>query len=202
MRIVVVGATRPICARVVARLRTSGHDAALATPATGCHAVTGEGLAEALSGADVLVDMPSAPWLDGADVAAHLTASTGNLLAAARRTGVAHYVALSVVGGDRLPDSEYLRARARQERLVAASGLRYSVVRATHLLDYAKVVREPAAVSTPVRVLLARLQPIGSADIAAAVARHAEGEPVDGVVEAGWPERAPDRGAASAAVSA
>jgi uncharacterized protein YbjT (DUF2867 family) len=190
MRIVVVGSTRPICAKVVTRLRTSGHDAALATPATGCDAVAGEGLTEALAGADVLVDMPSAPWSDGADVAAHLASSTGNLLAAARRAGVTHYVAVSVVGGDRLPGSAYLRARAGQERLVAASGIRYSVVRATHLLDYAKVVREPAAADTPVRLLLARLQPIGSAEIAATVARHAAGEPVDGVVEAGWAERA------------
>lgn len=198
MRIVVVGGTRPICAKVVTRLRASGHDATLATPATGCDAVAGEGLTEALAGADVLVDMPSAPWSDAADVAAHLASSTGNLLAAARRAGVAHYVAVSVVGGDRLPGSEYLRARAGQERLVAASGIRYSVVRATHLLDYAKVVREPAAADTPVRVLLAGLQPIGSAEIAAAVARHAAGEPVDGVVEAGWAERAQ----AGAAVSA
>lgn len=198
MRVVVVGSTRPICAKVVTRLRTIGYDAALATPATGCDAVAGVGLNEALAGADVLVDMPSAPWSDGADVAAHLAASTGNLLAAARRAGVTHYVALSVVGGDRLPGSEYLRARTRQERLVAASGLRYSVVRATHLLDYAKVVREPAAAEIPVRVLLARLQPIGSTDIAAAVARHAAGEPVDGVVEAGWPERHRRRAAISA----
>lgn len=186
MRVVVVGSTRPICAKVVARLRAHGADAALATPATVCDAVAGEHLTEALSAADVLVDMSSAPWSDAVDPAAHLATSTNHLLAAARRAGVGHYVAHSVVGGDRLPGSVYLRARTRQERLVAASGMRYSVVRATHLLDYAKVVREPEVADVPVRVLLAGLQPIGSGDIAAVVARYAAGEPVDGVVEAGW----------------
>ncbi|WP_285101419.1 NAD(P)H-binding protein [Promicromonospora sp. MEB111] len=198
MRIVVVGRTRLICSKVVTRLRASGCDAALATPGTGCDALADEGLTEAASGADVLVDMSSAPWSDATDLAAHFVTSTGNLLAAARRAGVGHYVALSVVGGDRLPGSDYLRARAAQERLVAASGLRYSIVRATHLLDYARVVREPAAADTPVRVLLGHLQPIGSGEIAGAVARRAAGGPVDGVVEAGWPEQA----GRSAAISA
>ncbi|MFE7506069.1 SDR family oxidoreductase [Promicromonospora sp. NPDC057488] len=198
MRIVVVGRTRLICAKVVTRLRASGCDAVLATPGTGCDALADEGLAEAVAGSDVLVDMASAPWSDTTDLDAHFVTPTGNLLAAARRAGVAHYVALSVVGGDRLPGSAYLRARAGQERLVAASGLRYSIVRATHLLDYAKVVREPTVADTPVRVLLGHLQPIGSEDIAAALARHAVGGPVDGVVEAGWAEPA----GRSAAISA
>ncbi|WP_425953367.1 SDR family oxidoreductase [Xylanimonas sp. McL0601] len=187
-RIVVFGQSVLVGAKVVARLATDGFDAVPASWRGACDALRDEGLVEALRGADVLVDVTGPPWSDHEDLLAYFTISTSNLLAAARAAAVAHYVTLSVVRGDHEPVGGYLRARLAQERLVAASGLRYSIVRATQFLDYARVVAELASVEGPVRRPPVHLQPIGSDAVVAAVARHAVGRPVDGVVEAGWAE--------------
>lgn len=188
---VVISRTGPIGSRVVTKLHAASDlDVVLAAPRTGCDAVTNEGVADAVAGADVLVDLSNAPWSDDVDVVDFFTTSTTNLITAAKNAGVGHYVVLSVAGGDRQSGSDFLRAKAIQERLVAGSGIPYSIVRATQFLDYAKVVAELATADGEVRVPPVYLQPLGSHDVAAAVVRHATGEPVNGVVETGWPETA------------
>ena len=192
-RIVVVGRTNLIGSKVITRLRAGGADAMLATPGTGRDAIPHGGLAETLAGADVLVDVSGPPWSDELDLAAFFTTSATTLLAAARVARVAHYVLLSVVGVDQLPESSYLRAKATQESLVAGSGVPYSIVRATQFLDYAKVVAELVTAGGHMRFPTVHLQPVGSDDVAAAVARRAIGEPLHGIVEAGWRVRARGR---------
>jgi uncharacterized protein YbjT (DUF2867 family) len=191
MRVVVLGRTGPIGLKVVSRLRSDGVGAELATLHTGCDPHTADGLAEAVAGADVLVDVSGPPWSQDEDLIGFYAATTRNVVAAARSAGVGHVVLLSVVGAELEPRSTYLRAKALQERMIMCSGLPFTIVRATQFLDYAKVVSELATLDGLVRVPPVHLQPIGSADVTTAVARHAVGVPIDAVVEAGWPEFSP-----------
>lgn len=188
MRIVVIGGSGLIGSRLVAGLADKGHEAVPASPATGVNTLTGEGLTEVLHGADVVVDVSNSPSFADDDVLAFFGTATGNLAAAAKEAGVGHYVALSVVGADRLPASGYLRAKVVQEGLIAASGLPYSVVRATQFFEFAGGVADTSTVDGQVRLPSAGVRPIAADDVAAALGRVAMGAPHDGLVEVAGPE--------------
>lgn len=189
MKIVIVGGTGLIGSKVVSRLRALGHEAVAAAPSTGVDTLTGEGLAEALVDADVLVDVSNSPSFAEDDVMSFFTRSTANLLAAEKVAGVAHHVALSVVGADRLPESGYLRAKVAQEKLIEESGVRYSIVLATQFFEFAGSIADSATVDGVVRLPPVWFQPMAADDVAAAVSRIAAGSPLNGRVEIGGPEK-------------
>jgi uncharacterized protein YbjT (DUF2867 family) len=187
MRIVVIGGTGLIGSQVVKRLGEHGHDAVPASPNSGVNTVTGEGVKEVLQGADVLVDVSNSPSFADDDVMNFFTAATTNLTEAAKEAGVGHYVALSIVGTDELPDSGYLRAKVAQEKLIRESGLTYSIIRATQFFEFAGAIADSATVDGAVHLPHGGVQPIAASDVAAVVARTAATEPVDGVLEIGGP---------------
>jgi uncharacterized protein YbjT (DUF2867 family) len=188
MKIVVIGGTGLIGTKLTARLRALGHDVTPASPTTGVDTITGAGLAPALAGADVLVDVSNAPSFDADAVLRFFETSTRHQLAAAAAAGVGHVVALSVVGNDRMPDSAYQRAKGVQERLIRESGLPFSIVRATQFFEFLAGIADAATSGGTVRVAPALIQPVAADDVAVAVARAAVSAPVDGVVEVGGPE--------------
>ena len=189
MKIVVMGGTGTLGSKVVAKLRDTGNEVVAASPKTGVNTITGEGLADALSGADVVVDASNSPSFDDDPAMEFFTKSTTNMLAAALAAGVKHYVAMSIVGSDELTESGYLRAKVAQEKLVTESDLPYSIVRATQFAEFADAITQSMVVGDEVRVPNALIQPIASADLAREVARIAEGEPVRGITEVGGPEK-------------
>jgi uncharacterized protein YbjT (DUF2867 family) len=189
MKIVVIGGTGLIGSKVVEHLTEHGHEAVAASPNSGVNTITGEGLPEVLVGANVVVDVSNSPSFADDDVLAFFTTSTNNLLAAERAAGVTHHVALSVVGADRLPASGYLRAKVAQERLIAESGLPFSIVRATQFYEFVGRIADEATVDGTARLSTGLMQPIAAADVSAAVARVAAGAPVDGTVEIAGPRR-------------
>jgi uncharacterized protein YbjT (DUF2867 family) len=159
MKVVVIGGSGLIGKKLIPLLRERGHEAVPASPSTGVNAVTGEGLAGALAAAGVVVDVTNAPSWEDAAVLAFFETSTRNLLAAERAAGVGHHVALSVVGADRIPDSGYLRAKAAQERLIAAGGVPYTVARATQFFEFLGGIAGPGADDGTVRLPTAPMQP-------------------------------------------
>lgn len=189
MKITVIGATGQIGSAVVERLRADGHDVVAASLSSGANVLTGEGLADAVAGAQVLVDVVNSPSFEDGPVLDFFTASSKNLVAAAHAAGVGHYVALSIVGADGLPESGYMRAKVVQERTIVDSGLPYTVVRATQFHQFAEAITGSLVVGGEVRVPEARIQPIAAQDVAAAVARAAEAAPVNGVLEVGGPDK-------------
>src|SRR4051794_29783274 len=189
MRITVIGATGKVGSKVVELLRADGHDVVAASRETGADVLTGAGLSEALTGAQVLVDVVNSPSFDDGPVMAFFTASSANLVAAAKETGVGHYVALSIVGVDGLPDSGYMRAKVVQERTITESGLPYTIVRATQFQEFAEAITGSLVVDGEVRAPDALIQPIAAADVSAAVAKAAVAAPVDGTVDIGGPEK-------------
>ena len=189
MKIVVIGGTGLIGSRVVSNLVDQGHEAIAASPNSGVNTITGEGLADVLVGANVVVDVSNSPSFADADVLEFFTTSTNNLLAAEREAGVTHHVALSVVGSERLPDSGYLRAKVAQEQLIEESGMPYSIVRATQFYEFAGRIADAATVDGTVTVSTGLMQPIAAADVSAAVARVAAHDPINGTQEIGGPER-------------
>jgi uncharacterized protein YbjT (DUF2867 family) len=191
MKIVVIGGTGLIGSRVVAELVEHGHEAVAASPNSGVNAVTGEGVAEALAGADVVVDVANSPSFADDDVLEFFTASTRNLLAAERAAGVTHHVALSIVGADRLPDSGYLRAKVAQERLIEESGQPYTIIRATQFFEFAVRIADEATTDGVARVSTGLMQPIAAAEVSRAVARAATSAPENAVIEIGGPEKLP-----------
>jgi uncharacterized protein YbjT (DUF2867 family) len=189
MKLTIIGGTGLIGSKLVKRLREQGHEAVPAALNTGVNTLTSEGLAEALQGAAVVVDVSNSPSFEAAAVMKFFTTSTRNLLKYAAAAGVRHYVALSVVGTERLPDSPYLRAKNTQETLIEGGGMPYSIVHATQFFEFVKAIADEATDGTTVRVPPALIQPIAADDVAAAVARVAVGTPVNGVVEVGGPEQ-------------
>jgi uncharacterized protein YbjT (DUF2867 family) len=189
MNITVVGASGLIGTKVVELLTTAGHDVTAASRSTGVDVLTGDGLAEALAAAGVLIDVTNSPSFADDDVLAFFTTSTNNLVAAAREAGVTHYVALSIVGIDDLPDSGYLRAKVAQEKLIVASGLPYSIVRATQFQEFAETITGSLIVGAEVRVPDGRIQPIAADDVAAELARIATSTPLAGIVNIGGPDK-------------
>ena len=191
MRIVVIGGSGLIGSKVVTLLGEHGHEAVAASPASGVNAYTGEGLAEVLRGADAVVDVTNSPSFEDAAVLDFFTTSTGNLLAAEKEAGVGHHIALSIVGADELPDSGYLRAKVAQERLIESSGVPFSIVRSTQFFEFVKGIADGSTVDGVVRLPHQLIQPIAADDAAAAVARTAAREPLNGRIEIGGPESFP-----------
>jgi uncharacterized protein YbjT (DUF2867 family) len=191
MKIVVIGGSGLIGSRLVNVLRDCGHEVVAASPNTGVNTLTGEGLGEALKGAEVVVDVSNSPSLDGKAAMDFFVTSGRNLLAAEKTAGVRHHVALSVVGTRRLADSGYLQAKAAQEDFIKASPIPYTIVESTQFFEFIERIAKGSEVDGVYRLSPALLQPIASVDVAAALAEIAQGEPANGVVEIGGPEAAP-----------
>jgi len=189
MKIVVIGGTGLIGSKVVAKLGAQGHNAIAAAPATGVNTLTGEGVAAALSGADVVVDVSNSPSFDDGPAWDFFTTATGNLLAAAEAAGVAHYVALSVVGTERLQASGYFRAKNAQETLIAEGAVPFSIVRATQFYEFVMGIADSATDGDTVRISNALSQPMAADDVATAVARTAVSRPLGSTLEVGGPDR-------------
>jgi uncharacterized protein YbjT (DUF2867 family) len=188
MKVVVIGGTGLIGSKVVAKLNEHGHEAIAAAPNTGVNTLTGEGLAEVLKGASVVVDVSNSPSFEDEAVMEFFRTSTTNVLKAEAEAGVTHHVALSVVGTERLQGSGYFRAKLVQEELIKASGIAYSIVHATQFFEFAKGLADGVTEGDTVRLPAAKIQPIVSDDVAAAVGRTAVGAPVNGVAEVAGPE--------------
>lgn len=189
MKITVIGASGQIGSRVVRLLAEAGHDVVAASLSSGANVLTGEGLVAALSGAEVLVDVVNSPSFDDGPVMDFFTDSSANLVAAAKETGVGHYVLLSIVGIDGMPDSGYMRAKVAQENNITAAGLPYTIVRATQFHEFTEAITGTLVVGEEVRVPDARIQPISAQEVAAEVAKVAQAAPVNGVVNIGGPEK-------------
>jgi uncharacterized protein YbjT (DUF2867 family) len=189
MKIVVIGGTGLIGSKLVSKLGEHGHEAVAASPNTGVNTLTGEGLAEVLDGASVVIDVSNSPsWEDDA-VLNFFETSTRNLLAAEAAAGVGHHVALSVVGTERLLESGYFRAKMAQEKLIESSAIPYSIVHATQFFEFVPSIADAATDGTKVRLAHVFFQPIAGDDVAQAVGRVAVGKPVNGRVEVAGPER-------------
>ena len=188
MKLVIIGGTGLIGSKLVAKLRELGHEAVPASPDTGVNTLTGQGLAEVLQGASVVVDVSNSPSFEEKAVMEFFTTSTRNLLENAAAAGVKHYVALSVVGTERIPDSPYLRAKNAQEALIKAGGIPYSVVHATQFFEFVKRIADEATVGTTVRLPPVFIQPMAADDVAKAVARIAVGDALNGTVDVAGPQ--------------
>jgi uncharacterized protein YbjT (DUF2867 family) len=191
MKIVIIGGTGLIGTKLVGLLQDQGHDPVPASPNTGVNAVTGEGLPGVLAGAQVVVDVANAPAWDDAAVLEFFQTSSRNLVTAEEAAGVAHHVALSVVGNDRLPDSGYLRAKAAQEETVKAGNVPYTILRATQFFEFIGRIADAAADGDKIRLPHAMMRPVAADDVAAALADIATRAPVNGVVELAGPEPLP-----------
>lgn len=189
MKIVVIGGSGLVGSQVVQKLKEHSHDAVPASPRTGVNTLTGEGLADALTGANVVVDVSNSPSFDDDPVMEFFTTSTTNLVAAAKSAGVGHYVAVSIVGCDELPESGYMRAKAAQEKLIEEGAIPYSIVRATQFAEFTDAITASLTVDDEVRVPDALIQPIATRELADEVARVAEGEPLGGIDNIGGPEK-------------
>ncbi len=188
MKIVVIGGSGRVGSNVVKRLAAQGHEAVAASPGTGVDTISGDGLAEVMAGADVVVDVSNAPaWEDDA-VRAFFTTSTRNQLAAEREAGVGHHVAVSIVGADLLPDSGYLRAKVAQEAEIEAGNVPYTILRATQFLEFLPQIVEGGAEGDSVRLPTGRMQLVAADDVAATVAEVATSPPANGRIELGGPE--------------
>ena len=189
MKIVVIGGTGLIGSKLVANLREQGHKAVAASPRTGVNAVTGEGLAEALEGASVVVDVSNPPTLEGSAAREFFETSGRNLLAAEGEAGVGHHVVLTIVGMEELPGNPYFRAKVVQENLVEESSIPFSLVAATQFFEFTKSIADEATDDDKVRVAPVLFQPIAGDDVARAIGRVSVGEPLNGRVEVAGPEQ-------------
>lgn len=188
MKIVIIGGTGLIGSKSVARLGALGHLVVPAAPSTGVNTLTGEGLDEVLHDADIVVDVSNSPSFADDAVMKFFSTSTGNLLAAAEKAKVDHYLALTVVGTDRLPESGYFRAKVAQEKLIADSGVPFSLVHATQFFEFAGGIADTSTTDGEVRLPGAGVQPMAADDVAAAVCRHAADAPLNGAIEVAGPE--------------
>lgn len=188
MKIVVLGGTGLIGSKVVALLRGEGHTVEAASPSSGVNTLTGEGLPEVLTGADVVVDVTNSPSFAPDDVRHFFTTSTTNVLAAEQAAGVGHHVVLTIVGTHRSPDNAYFAAKVAQENLVAASGVPYSFVAATQFIEFVPAIAQAGTVDGVVRIPPVAFQPIASDDVARFVADAAAGEPINGTHDVAGPE--------------
>jgi uncharacterized protein YbjT (DUF2867 family) len=191
MNIVVIGGSGLIGSKVVNQLRGHGHEATAASPDSGVDTLTGEGLDAALEGASVVIDVSNSPSFEDAAVMEFFKTSTGNLLAAEAAAGVAHHVALSVVGTERLTESGYFRAKLAQEAIIKEAGVPYTIVRATQFCEFLDAIAGAGTVDGKVRLPGAGFQPIAAADVAAVVAEVAQAAPTDATIDIAGPERLP-----------
>lgn len=189
MKIVVIGGTGLIGSKLVSRLREHGHEAVPASPDTGVNTLTGEGLANVLKGASIVVDVSNSPSWEDAAVLNFFETSTRNLLTYEATAGVGHHVALSVVGTDRLSESGYFRAKIAQEKLIKGSSIPYSIVHATQFFEFLKGLADISSEGGNVHLPPVLFQPMAADDVAVAVARVAVGSPINGTVEIGGPEQ-------------
>src|SRR2546423_2561142 len=189
MKILVIGGTGLIGSKLMTKLNQQGHEAVAASPSRGVNTITGEGVAAAMEGTSVVVDVSDSPSFEYRAALEFFQTSTRNLQAAETTAGVGHHVALSVVGTDRLTESGYFRAKIAQEALIKASSIPYSIVHATQFFEFIKSIADAATDGNTVRVAPVLFQPIASDDVATAVARTAVTAPVNGVIEVGGPER-------------
>ncbi|MDQ0374812.1 SDR family oxidoreductase [Cellulomonas humilata] len=189
MKIVVIGGTGLIGSKLVALLAADGHDAVAASPGTGVNTLTGDGLAEVLTGADVVVDVSNSPSFEAAAVLEFFTTSTRNLLAAETVAGVRHHVALSVVGTQRLPESGYFRAKIAQEQLIESSPIPFSLVHATQFFEFLAGIVDSATDGSTVRLAPVLIQPMAADDVAAELRDVAVGAPTNARVDIAGPER-------------
>ena len=187
-KIVVIGGTGLIGRKVLNNLRHRGHDAVAASPSSGVNTFTGQGVAEVLKGAQVVVDVANAPSWDDKAVMEFFQTATGNLLAAEAAAQVRLHVALSIVGADRLSSSGYLRAKVAQEKLIRASGIPFTIVRSTQFFEFAKGIVQSATEGQNVRLSPALMQPIAADDVATALTGFALSEPVNDTIEIAGPE--------------
>jgi uncharacterized protein YbjT (DUF2867 family) len=191
MKIVVIGGTGLIGSKTVTILRQDGHEVVAASPKSGINTITGEGLDEALAGAQVVVDLANSPSFEDKAVLEFFETSGRNLLAAEAAAGVQHHVALSIVGTDRTPDNGYFRAKVAQEKLIEASGIPYTIIRATQFMEFLGGIAASSADGNVVRLSPGLFQPIAAEDVAPVVADVALTPPRNGIVEIAGPERAP-----------
>jgi uncharacterized protein YbjT (DUF2867 family) len=191
MKIVVVGGTGLIGSKTVAILRQGGHEVVAASPKSGINTITGEGLKEAMAGAQVVIDLANSPSFEDKAVLEFFETSGRDLLAAEAAVGVRHHVALSIVGTDRTPVNGYFRAKVAQEKLIEASGIPYTIIRATQFLEFLGTIAATSADGNMIRLSPGLFQPIAADDVAAIVADVALAAPRSGIVEIAGPERAP-----------
>jgi uncharacterized protein YbjT (DUF2867 family) len=191
MKIVVIGGTGLIGSKAVAILRQGGHEVVAASPKTGVNSITGEGLTEAMAGTQVVIDLTNSPSFEDRAVLEFFETSGRNLLAAEAAAGVQHHIALSIVGTDRTPDNGYFRAKVAQEQLIEASGIPYTIIRATQFLEFLGGIAASSAEGNIVRLSPGLFQPIAADDVAPIVAEVALAAPRNGIVEIAGPERAP-----------
>jgi uncharacterized protein YbjT (DUF2867 family) len=191
MKIVVIGGTGLIGSKTVPILREGGHEVVAASPNTGVNSITGEGLKEAMSGTQVVIDLANSPSFEDRAVLEFFETSGRNLLAAEAAADVRHHIALSIVGTDRTADNGYFRAKVAQEKLIEASGIPYTIIRSTQFLEFLGPIAASSADGNMVRVSPGLFQPIAADDVAAIVADVALAAPRNGIVEIAGPERAP-----------
>jgi uncharacterized protein YbjT (DUF2867 family) len=191
MKILVIGGTGLIGSKTVAILRKGGHEVVAASPNSGVNTITGEGLKEAVAGAQVVIELANSPSFENTAVLEFFQTSGRNLLAAETAAGVRHHVALSIVGTDRTPDNGYFRAKVAQEKLIEASGIPYTIIRSTQFLEFLRAIAAESADGKTVRISPGLFQPIASDDVAGFVADVALAAPRNGIVEIAGPERAP-----------
>jgi uncharacterized protein YbjT (DUF2867 family) len=188
MKIVVIGGSGLIGSNIVNRLRLNGHEVVAASPRTGVNTITGKGLAEALAGAQVVVDVANSPSFEDQAVLEFFETSGRNLLAAEADAGVEHHVALSIVGTDRLPECGFFRAKVAQEDLIKASKIPYTILRSTQFFEFVEGIVNAGADGNTIRLSPALIQPIAADDASAVLADLAVGVPVNGIVEVAGPD--------------
>ena len=188
MKIVIIGGTGRIGSKLTAILNAEGHQAVPASPSSGVNTLTGEGLAEAFRNADVVVDVSNSPSFEEAAVTNFFTTSATNIAAAEKATGVKHHVALSVVGADRM-DSGYMRAKVVQEKIIAGSGVPYTILRATQFYEFLSDIGDFSTVDGTVHLPPVSMQPLAAADVSAELAKVATAAPVNGITEVAGPEK-------------
>lgn len=190
MKIVIIGGTGLIGSKTAERLRRKGHEIIAAAPNTGVNTITGEGLAEALVNAEVVIDLANSPSFEDKAVLEFFQTSGKNLTAAEKAAGVRHHVALSIVGTDRLPESGYLRAKVAQEKIIRDAGIPYTILRSTQFMEFLGGIAQSGTVGDTARLSTGNLQPIASDDVADFVAEAALAAPANGIIEIAGPERA------------
>src|SRR4030088_3470433 len=191
MKIVVIGGTGLIGSKTVAILRQGGHEVVAASPKSGINSITGEGLKEAMAGAQVVIGLANSPSFEDKAVLEFFETAGRNLLPAETAAGVRHHVALSIVGTDRMPDNGYFRAKVAQEKLIAASGIPYTIIRSTQFMEFLGGIAAEATQGNKVRISPGLFQPIAAEDVAPIVAEVALAAPANGIVEIAGPDRAP-----------
>jgi uncharacterized protein YbjT (DUF2867 family) len=191
MKIVIIGGSGLIGSNIVNRLRLNGHKIVAASPGTGVNTITGQGLVEALAGAQVVVDVANSPSFEDRTVLEFFETSGRNLLAAEADAGVEHHLALSIVGTDRLPENGYFRAKVAQEDLIKASKIPYTILRSTQFFEFIEGIINSGDDGGTIRLSPALMQPIAADDVSAVLADLAVGAPVNGIVEVGGPDRFP-----------